>query len=740
VSSPLSASVPPEVRTLTLLERIAGVTWRRPRLVLAIVAALAIGAVAVGHDVEHHLQAAGFTDPASESERATEVVRQALGSDPNPGVVVLVRAKDGGQLDTKSPAVRAEVARLTRELQGTRYIGRVVNPLAQPREGQGLIAADGRSLILSAGLSVVDIEQKGGIAAHEARKRVHSTQLDVAMTGYAPGFKDVNDQTRKDLTKAELIAFPALTLLLLLVFRGVIAAAVPLLLGVLSIVGTLFVLRLMSAFVDTSLFALNIATALSLGLAVDYGLLMVSRYREEIAVGRTPEEAHRITVLTAGRTALFSGVTVAGAMATLILMPQRFLYSVGAAGAAVGILSAVCALFVVPALLSVLGPRINALSIRRSAKSVSDESDGWMRLARAVMRRPILVALTTMGLLLALAGPLAGTMLTGPSGQAVSSGLPSYEATQYVPNHYPRDIYEAVTVTVHGAATPAALAAVRREALAVPGVVRGSVIARPGKDVAYLNLALKDPALDRSAQDAVKAIRALRPPPGAEILVSGTTARFIDQKQSLLHNAPVVIVAISLIIFVLMFLLTGSVVIPLKTLLMNALTLAATLGTLVLAFQHGWLTGLLQYEGPAAIEVSSLVFLFAVTFALATDYAVLVIARIKEQHDLGLSNEEAVATGIARTGRIISAAAVMIAVVFAAFAVSPIFFMKEIAVGMTVAVLIDATIVRALLVPSLMRLLGERNWWAPKPLRILHRRYGISEGAGPAPAESGSSA
>ena len=247
-------------------------------------------------------------------------------------------------------------------------------------------------------------------------------------------------------------------MLLLLVFRGVVAAAVPLLLGVLSIVGTLFVLRLMSTFVGTSLFALNIATALSLGLAVDYGLLMVSRYREEIARGRSPEEAHRITVLTAGRTALFSGVTVAGAMVTLVLMPQRFLYSVGAAGAAVGILSAVCALFVVPALLSVLGPRINALSIRRQAKSVSDESDGWMRLARAVMRRPVAVALATMGLLLALAGPLAGTMLTGPSGQAVSSGLPSYEATQYVPDHYPRDIYEAVTVTVHGAATPAALA------------------------------------------------------------------------------------------------------------------------------------------------------------------------------------------------------------------------------------------------------------------------------------------
>jgi uncharacterized membrane protein YdfJ with MMPL/SSD domain len=738
VPGSLSSSVSPAVRDASPLQRIADLTWRRPRLVLLVVATLAVVAGAVGHDVEHHLRAAGFTDPSSESERATEVVRQALGSDPNPGIVVLVRARGGGRLDTRSPAVRTEVARLTRELAQTRYVGRVVNPLAQPREGQGLIAADGRSLILSAGLAVADIEDKGGIAAQDARRRVRSTLLDVSMTGYAPGFKDVNDQTRKDLSRAELIAFPVLALLLLLVFRGLVAAAVPLLLGVLSIIGTLFVLRLMSMFVGTSLFALNIATALSLGLAVDYGLLMVSRYREEIDRGTPPEEAHRITVLTAGRTALFSGVTVAGAMATLILMPQRFLYSVGAAGAAVGILSAVSALFVVPALLSLLGPRINALSIRRPAKSVSDASDGWMRVARAVMRRPIPVALATMGLLLALAGPLAGTVLTGPSGQAVSSGLPSYDATKYVPAHYPRDITEAVTVAVHGATTPTALRDLRRRALAVPGVVRGTAFARPGATVAYMNLALNAPALDGSAQAAVKAIRGLRPPPGGEVLVSGTTARFIDQKQSLIHNAPKVVVAISIIIFGLMFLLTGSVVIPIKTLLMNALTLAATLGALVLAFQHGWLTGPLGYEGPPAIEVSSLVFLFAVTFALATDYAVLVIARIKEQHDLGLSNEDAVATGIARTGRIISAAAVMIAVVFLAFAVSPIFFMKEIAVGMTVAVLVDATIVRALLVPSLMRLLGERNWWAPKPLRILHRRYGISEGS--TPVESGSSA
>nr|WP_309233545.1 MMPL family transporter [Conexibacter sp. W3-3-2] len=225
----------------------------------------------------------------------------------------------------------------------------------------------------------------------------------------------------------------------------------------------------------------------------------------------------------------------------------------------------------------------------------------------------------------------------------------------------------------------------------------------------------------------MRAIRDLAPPGAADVLVAGNTARFIDQKASLVENAPYVVAIIVVGTTMLLFLLTGSVILPLKTLLMNALTLSATLGILVLAFQHGWLSWALDYPGPDAVEVTSLVFLFAVTFALATDYAVLVLARIKEQHELGLTNEEAVAIGIGRTGRIISAAAVMIAVVFLAFAVSPVFFMKQIAVGMAVGVIIDTTIVRALLVPALMRLFGERNWWAPRPLAALHRRVGISE-------------
>ena len=708
------------------MNRIADLTWTRPKLVLAAVGVFFLVAVAFGHDVEHHLKAAGFTDPSSESEQGSDLLSNALGYDPNPGVVLVVRAPDGGPLNLKSPTLRREVDQLSGKVAKVKYIGRVVDPLQDPRAGAQLIARDGRSLVILGDLANGDEENDGGIAAEGVEPLIAASKLNVSMGGFAPSFNEVNDQTKTDLTKAELIAFPLLALLLLVVFRGVVAAAIPLLIGVVSIVGTLFVLRIMSELVDTSVFALNIATGLSLGLAVDYALLMVSRYREEIADGGATREAHRKTVLTAGRTTLFSGFTVGAAMAALVILPQRFLYSIAVAGASVGVLSAILAILVVPSLLSLLGTRIDALSIRRGP-AVSDESGGWYRLARGVMRHPVGVALASSALLLAAAAPLLWTTLTGPSAEAVPHGKPSYETNSYVEAHYPRELIEAVTVTVDGGASKAALTDYRQRIEAVWGVVHGAPFVPASDRVAYANFGLAEPALSESSQDTVRAIRALSPPTGATVLLSGNTARFIDQKQSLVEHLPLLVTIIFSTTLILLFLLTGSVILPLKTLLMNAMTLGATLGILVLAFQDGWLDWLFAYRGPSAIEVTSLVFLFAVIFGLATDYAVLVMARIKEQHDLGKSNEEAVAIGIARTGRVITAAAIMIAVVFLAFGVSSVFFMKQIALGMAVGVMLDATIVRALLVPSLMRLLGEWNWWAPKPLRRIYLRLGISE-------------
>ncbi|HVY77851.1 MAG TPA: MMPL family transporter [Solirubrobacterales bacterium] len=718
---PLPAADPAAAMT-----RIANLTWRHPKLVLLAVGAFALLAVAIGHDVERHLKAAGFTDPASESEQATDLLRESLGYDPNPAIVLVVRSPGGGPLDPSDPAVRRQVNRLSERVSRVQYVGNVLDPLRRPRAGANLIASDGESLAIAAYLSTNDIEDAGGVAAERVKELADASPLDVAEGGFAQGFNETNDQTRTDLTKAELIAFPVLALFLLFVFRGVVAAAVPLLIGGVSIVGTLLVLRVMSGFVDTSLFALNIATGLSLGLAVDYALLMVSRYREELGRDGPSREAHRRTVLTAGRTAVFSGFTVAAAMAALIFMPQRFLYSMAVAGASVAVLSSLIAILVVPSLLALLGTRIDALSIRRGP-AVSDSSDGWYRLARGVMRRPLAVALGSGALLLAAAAPLLWTTLTGPSAEAVPPGQPSYDAYRYLEAHYPRDVTEAVTVAVDGRASRGQLAAYERRIESSGDVVRGTPFVRVAADVAYANFALAEPALSGASQDTVREIRGLAPPGSARVLVSGNSARFIDQKQSLLEHAPLVVAIIALSTVVVLFLLTGSLLLPLKTLLMNSLTLGATLGILVLAFQAGWLDGPLGYTGPAAVEVTSLVFLFAVIFGLATDYAVLVMARIKERHDLGDSNEEAVAVGIGRTGRVITAAAVAIALVFLAFGVSSVFFVKQIAIGMAFGVLIDATIVRALLVPSLMRLFGEWNWWAPKPLRRIYLRLGFSE-------------
>lgn len=711
-----------------MLDRLASVTWRHPRAVLAFVAAFVVLAGLASRGVEDHLKAAGFTDPASESEQAAADLRHALGYDANPGIVVIVRPKDGRRLDLDAPQQRREINRLADQLRKTDFVGHVVNPLSGAPGTAALIEQDDRSLVLSGYLSTADAEEDGTAAAADAARRTKSELFDVSLSGFAPAFDEVNAQTREDLEHAELLAFPLLAVLLLVVFRGVVAALVPLLIGVVSIATTLLVLRLLSGLTDTSAYALNITTTLSLGLAVDYALLLVSRYREELARSGPTEAAHRRMVQTAGRTVLFSGFTVAAAMVPLVLFPQRFLYSLGIAGSAVALISAVVAVVVVAALLSLLGARIDALSIRRGP-ALSDESGAWDRLARGVMRRPVPVATLSTVALLLLAAPLTGVTLTGPSVEAVPQGQPSYEPSQYLEARYPRSVIEAITVTVEGKVTAERLRRFAANVEDVPGITRPARFVRVNDRLTYANLAPPGPALGADSQDTVRALRDLTPPRGGEVLVSGNTARFLDQKASLKSHAPYVAAAVCFITAFLLFLLTGSVLLPIKTLIMNALTLAATLGVLVIGFQWGLLDAPLGYgDGPSAVEVTSLAFMIAVIFGLATDYAVLVMARIKELHDAGASNEEAVAGGIGRTGRVISAAAVMIAVVFLASAVSPVFFMKQLAVGLAVGVIIDATIVRALLVPSLMRLMGDWNWWAPAPLARFHARFGISEG------------
>lgn len=704
---------------------IADLTWKHPKKVLAAVGIFTLLAFGLSKNVEHHLKAAGFSDPASESSRAQDLLIEKTGSDAMPGIVVRVRPPKGeARLLLHSPALRRETRRLVVALRSLDGITRVENPLAGG--STQLIASDRSSLLLNAYFSSGDVDVLS-TAAEDASERVTSSRFRVTVGGIATGFNEVNDTVRTDLVRTELIAFPLLALLLLIVFRGVIAASIPLLVGMVSVGGTFLVLLVMSKFVDTSVFALNITTAMGLGLAVDYGLLMVTRYREELERDGPSRESHRRLVESAGRTVVFSGMTVAAAMAALTLLPQRFLYSVGAGGAIVAVFAALGALLLVPSLLALLGERVNALSLRRGP-AVSDESGGWYRLARGVMRHPVAVALGSAALLLFLAIPVLGVKLTIPGTDSVPAGEPSRKVVVTINHDYPTVLGTPVPVVVDGPASKAQLRRLSRRIAAIDDVGPPAPFRRAAPNLAVANFGLQgnsDEALSDEAQEAVRSIRALSGP--APLLVSGFTAEFLDLKKSLGQNLPLVIGIIALTTLVLLFMLTGSVVLPLKTLLMNLLTLAGTLGVIVAAFQWGLLDGLLGYSGPKGMETTNLVLMFAVIFGLSTDYAVLVLARIKELHDSGLPNEEAVARGIARTGRVISAAGLCLAAVFLAFTTSSIFFMKEAGLGYAAAVLIDTTLVRALLVPALMRLFGDWNWWAPAPMRRFQKRFGFSE-------------
>ena len=703
-----------------MFARLARLTFDHPRAILAAVAGFVALSLAIGGGVASLLKPAGFTDPAAEGVIAAERATEALGFDPEPGVVVIA-GNPGGPIT--APAARAEVRAVAAQLAADPDIARVVTAFDQGAPA-GLRSEDGTDALILGHFAETD-EGLIADAAERIPGELSSETLELQVGGLAVGFNDVNEQVEKDLIRAELIAFPILAILLVIVFRSFVAASLPLIIGAIAVAGTFLSLRILTGFTDVSIFALNITTALGLGLAVDYGLLLTSRYREELARSGPGWEAHRRTVETAGRAVFFSGLTVAAAVASMVILPQRFLYSMGAGAAIVSLLAAAAALLATPAMLALLGERVNALSIRRGPV-VGATGGRWYRLARWVMRRPVSVALAVTVGLLALAAPLLGATLTQPGSDAVPAGTESRAVSDRLAAEFTDNLESPIGVTV-----PAAVAErVSDRAAALPGALAVSrPLALGSGDQAYIQVTPEAGSLTPEAQATARRLREISAATTGTSAVSGATADFIDFKQSLLEHAPLVGLMIAGSTMLLLFMLTGSLLLPVKTLLMNLLSIAAAIGIVVLVFQEGFGAGLFGYEGPAALETALIVVLGATTFGLATDYAVLLLARIKEYHDRGYDTQESVALGIDRTGRVISAAALLLAVVFLAFTTSEIFFMKEVGLGQAVAVAIDATIVRALLVPALMQLLGRWNWWAPRPLRRLHDRLGLAEPA-----------
>jgi RND superfamily putative drug exporter len=577
-------------------------------------------------------------------------------------------------------------------------------------------------------------DDKGEDAADRLQPRLERIP-GVRVGGGEPAELEVNQIVESDLQRAELLAFPILFLLSLWFFRSLVAALLPLLVGAVSIMLTFLGLTIAAEGLDVSVFALNLVTGLGLGLAIDYSLFIVSRYREELANHGPGATALRSTLNTAGRTVLFSSLTVAAALASLLIFPQKFLYSMGLGGVMVALSAAAVALIVLPAVLALLGTRVNSLAPRRlkrasEADARPTESGFWYRLSRFVMRRPGRIAIAASTLMIVLGLPFLRVDFTSVDARV----LPSDSQVRMVDQALERDFPPNRTTPVYVVAETSdqsQLDAYRARIQRLPDAAAVAPAQRLTDGVSRINVVSKGDELSGASKDLVRDIRGLDP--SFHTLVGGRTAQFIDQRASIGDHLPVALGIVALATFAVLFLMTGSVILPLKAILMNILTLSAAFGLLVLIFQDGRLEGVLDYSSLNALDLTQPVVLFAVAFGLSTDYGVFLLGRIKEARDRGASDREAVAIGLERTGRIVTAAALLFCVAIGAFATSQIIFIKQVGLGTAFAVLLDATIIRALLVPSLMEMLGRWNWWAPAPLRRLHERIGLSEAYVPQP-------
>jgi uncharacterized membrane protein YdfJ with MMPL/SSD domain len=568
----------------------------------------------------------------------------------------------------------------------------------------------------------------------DAAKRIEDElagEPGVTVGGIALANEQVNQQVENDLRTAEMLAFPLLFLLSLVFFRSLVASLLPLMIGALAIVGTFLLLRIASELGSISIFALNLTTGLGLGLAIDYSLFVVSRYREEIAKSGPGLEAMRRTMATAGRTVLFSSLTVAAALASLLVFPQRFLYSMGLGGALVALLAATISLTVLPAVLALLGNRVNSLAPaflqRRADRDARPAEEGfWYRLSHFIMRRPLPIATFSAVFLIVLGIPFLNLKFTSVDASILGEEHSSRQVDTALKTEFPPNRDNPVRLVVQNA-SPAGLAEIQSQVRGVEGVVQVNP-PRPLPNGDTVVEAVSDSSFNSDrGRDTVREIRDLPEPDGSEVLVTGNSAHFIDFQESLKDHVPIAGAIVVVATLIVLFLMTGSVVLPVKQLLMNVLNLTAVFGILVFVFQDGRLEGLLDYTSQGALEQTMPILLFAVAFGLSTDYGVFLLSRIKEARDAGASDSECIAIGLERTGRIVTAAALLFAVAIGAFATSQIIFIKQNGIGTALAVLIDASIIRALLVPSLMELLGRWNWWAPKPLRRLHDRFGLSE-------------
>ena len=742
----------------SVLRRTAELAIRWPRRILALAALVMALAAVVGIPVANHLSAGGFADPTSESSQAARLLVEKFGQS-NQQLLITVSDPAGA---AEGPA-RATGAGIVGVLDASPWVMSVSSPWTSPPAAAAeLLSRDGRTGLIVATLA--GGEDKAQDYAAELVEQVGGDRdgLTIRAGGTAMIYKQINEQTMRDLVRMEAIAVPLSFAVLVWVFGGLVAAGLPMLVGLMAILGAMAVLRVITHFTDVSIFALNITTALGLALAIDYTLLILSRYRDEIAGGADPATALVRTMCTAGRTVLFSAVTVALSLSALIVFPMYFLKSFAYSGIATVAFAAAAAVIVTPAAIVVLANRLDSLDIRRllrrllrrpepAARPVQQQF--WYRSTKFVMRRAIPIGTAIVAALVVLGLPFLRIEFGNPDDRVLPRSASSHQVGDQLRSDFASNFNTAVSMVIPdaGDATPAEFDRYAADLSRVPDV---SLVSAPGGTFAggervgppsaptgvadgsaLLSVRSTVPLFSEASRIQLDRLHAVAEPAGREVLIGGGAQVNRDNVAAVTSRIPLVLSLIGGVTFVLLFLLTGSLLLPLKAIVLNVLSLSAAFGALVWVFQDGHL-GALGTIPTGTLEANMPMLLFCVAFGLSMDYEVFLLARIREfwldSAQTRADSDESVALGLARTGRVVTAAALIMAIAFAALIAAQVSFMRIFGLGTTLAVLVDATLVRMALLPAFMQVMGKWNWWAPKPLARLHERFGLSEG-GPAP-------
>ncbi|MGW1177323.1 MMPL family transporter [Kitasatospora sp. NPDC002543] len=728
---------------------IARLAVARRGLILALTVFVAALAGFYGAGVQQHLANGGFQDPSSESMRVDSTLAGDFGTGA-PNLVVIVTGRDG-----RGPEDPAVVDAASGLVQRIRSFDGVVSADSYWTSGRpaALRSKDGES-----GLVLVRLSGNEGTYQATAKRivpRLGDDRLDLRFTGIAQTYVDVEKVSADDLLRAELIVAPITLVLLIAIFGSLAAALLPLLVAGVAVVFTTGVLQLLTELTPVSVFALNVTTALGLGLAIDYSLFVISRFRDELAAGADVGRAVRTTVRTAGLTVLFSGLTVALSLSALLVFPMYFFRSIAYGGIAVVLVAALTSVVALPALLALLGHRVNSLDVFGRFRRRTP-SGFWRRLALGVMRRPVPVMTVIVALLVVLGSPFLSASFSLADDRVLPASSPARQAAQYLRDNFDVGETNPIPVVLSGlsdADAPRALPPYAERLSTLPGVRRvdtltgsyadGRQVAPPteasgrftGPEGSWLSVVSPVEPYSKPGRALVAAVREADGAP-VPARVGGQAAQLVDTTRATGDTLPTALLIIAVTTFVLLFLFTGSVLIPVKAVLLNLLSLTATFGSMVYVFQDGhlkWLVG--EFTNTGMIDATMPVLMFCIAFGLSMDYEVFLLSRIREEYLRSGDNTHSVALGLEKTGRVMSAGALLIGTVFVTFASSGLTLLKLLGVGLALAVVVDATLVRGLLVPAFMRLAGRANWWAPGPLRRLHDRFGLSEHSEEIPEE-----